>query len=125
LVVRQIRRSYAIPRRREMVREQVQILEAQPPIPTFSSGRDLTEVFRLLSHPTTSDLGSRARFFFEIRPPTPRSEATVCAVTRGNITELAATTFVALFIGELSLRTAGYDGEAVRRRECQSTPIGR
>jgi hypothetical protein len=26
----------------EVVREQVQILEAQPPIPTFSSGRDLT-----------------------------------------------------------------------------------
>jgi hypothetical protein len=32
----------------------------------------------------------------EIRPPTPRSEATVCAVTTGDIAELAATTVVAL-----------------------------
>lgn len=32
------------------------------------------------------------------RPPTPRSEATVCAVTKGNIAELAAKAFVALIV---------------------------
>jgi len=47
----------------------------------------------------------------EIRPPTPRSEATVCAVTKGNISELAATVFVALLIVLLSVRTIGYRGE--------------
>jgi hypothetical protein len=47
----------------------------------------------------------------EIRPPTPRSEATVCAVTRGNITEPAATAFVALLTVLLSVRTIGYSGE--------------
>jgi hypothetical protein len=31
----------------------------------------------------------------EIRPPTPRSKATVCPVTMGNIAELAETAFVA------------------------------
>jgi hypothetical protein len=59
----------------------------------------------------------------EIRPPSPRSEATVCAVTMRNITELSATAFLALFIDSLSLRMTGYHGEVVRRRECQSTPI--
>lgn len=47
----------------------------------------------------------------EIRPPTPRSEATVYAVTRGNIAELAATAFVALLLVLLSIRTIGYRGE--------------
>ena len=47
----------------------------------------------------------------EIRPPSPRSKATVCAVTRGNIAEIAATAFVALFIVLLSVRTIGYRGE--------------
>jgi hypothetical protein len=32
----------------------------------------------------------------EIRPPNPRSKATVCALGRGNIAERAATAFVAL-----------------------------
>lgn len=58
-----------------------------------------------------------------IRPPSPRSETTVCAVTMGNIVELSATTVVTLFIDFLSLRMPGYNGEAVRRRECQSIPI--
>ena len=57
-----------------------------------------------------------------IRPPAQRSEATVCAATRGNITELAAPAVVALFIPLLSFRTAGYNGEAVRRREWESNP---
>jgi hypothetical protein len=34
----------------------------------------------------------------EIHPPNPRPEATVCAVTRGNIAELAATAFIALLV---------------------------
>jgi hypothetical protein len=50
-------------------------------------------------------------FYREVRPPTPRLKATVCAVTRGNIAELAATAFVALFIALLSVRTIGYRGE--------------
>jgi hypothetical protein len=54
-----------------------------------------------------------------LHPPSPRSEATVCAVTMGNITELSATAFILLFIHSLSFRMAGYNGEAVRRRECQ------
>ena len=33
----------------------------------------------------------------EIRPPTPRSEATVCAVTTSDISELPATFSVALY----------------------------
>jgi len=41
--------------------------------------------------------------FREIRPPTPHSEATVCAVTKGNIAELAATALVALLILLLSV----------------------
>ena len=57
-----------------------------------------------------------------IRPPTPRSKATICAVTRGNIAELAATTFVALLIVLLSVRTIGYRGEQCGGGEsvCQS-----
>src|SRR5258707_6351328 len=47
----------------------------------------------------------------EIRPPIPRSKPTICAVTRGNIAELAATTFVALIIALLSVRTIEYTGE--------------
>jgi hypothetical protein len=47
----------------------------------------------------------------EIRPPTPRSEATVCAVTMGNMAELVATVSVALLIVLLSARTIGYRGE--------------
>ena len=46
----------------------------------------------------------------EIRPPIPRSKPTICAVTRGNIAELAATTFVALIIALLSVRTIEYTG---------------
>ncbi len=42
-------------------------------------------------------------FYREIHPPTPRSEATVCAVTRGNIAELAPTAFVALLVVAPSL----------------------
>jgi hypothetical protein len=33
-----------------------------------------------------------------MHPPNPRPEATVCAVTRGNIAELAATAFIALLV---------------------------
>jgi hypothetical protein len=47
----------------------------------------------------------------EIRPPTPRSEATVYAVTKGNIAKLAAMAVVALIIVLLSVRTMGYRGE--------------
>ncbi len=56
-------------------------------------------------------LASCRRLHRGIRPPTPRSEATVCAVTRGNIAELAAINFVALLIALLSVRTIGYTGE--------------
>src|SRR5437016_8886002 len=45
----------------------------------------------------------------EIRPPNPRSKATVCAVTTGNIAELAA--LIALLVVLLSIRTIGYKGE--------------
>jgi hypothetical protein len=47
----------------------------------------------------------------EIRPPTPRSEATVYEVTKGNIAKQAATALVALLIVLLSVRTMGYRGE--------------
>jgi hypothetical protein len=47
----------------------------------------------------------------KIRPLTPRSEATICAVTTGNIAELAATAFVALLIVLLSVGTIRYKGE--------------
>jgi hypothetical protein len=50
-------------------------------------------------------------FFREIRPPTPRSKATVCTVTRGNIGKLVATAFARLLIVLLSVRTIGYTGE--------------
>ena len=62
----------------------------------------------------------------EIRSPTPRSEATVCEVTKGNIAELAATTFVAQLIVLLSVRTMGYQRRTVqRRRGSQSILIER
>ena len=53
----------------------------------------------------------------EIRPPSPRSVASACAVTRGNIAELAATALVALLIVLLSVRTIGYRGERSSGRE--------
>ncbi len=69
-------------------------------------------------HATTdTDIRFKSRFetsgefHRDIPPPTPRSEATVCAVTGGNIAELAATAFVALLIVLLSVRTIGYRGE--------------
>lgn len=46
--------------------------------------------------PMSSGLSFRQVLKREIRPPTPRSEATVCVVTTGNIAELTATTVVAL-----------------------------
>jgi hypothetical protein len=49
--------------------------------------------------------------FADIRPPTPRSETTVCAVTMGNMAELVATVSVALLIVLLSARTIGYRGQ--------------
>lgn len=45
----------------------------------------------------------------EIRPPTPRSEATARAVTRGNITELAATAVVVRLIDLSPVRIIGYN----------------
>ena len=66
---------------------------------------------------TDTDIRFKSRFetsgefHRDIPPPTPRSEATVCAVTGGNIAGLAATTFVALLIVLLSVRTIGYRGE--------------
>ena len=58
----------------------------------------------------------------EIRPPTPRSEATVCAVTKGNIAELAASAFVALLVVLLSVRAIGYKGEQCSGGESVSQP---
>ena len=45
------------------------------------------------------------------RPLTPRSEPTICAVTRGNIAELAATAFIALLMVLLSVGTIRYKEE--------------
>lgn len=59
----------------------------------------------------------------KIRPLTPRSEATICAVTTGKIAELAATAFVALLIVLLSVGDQIQRRTAQRRRECQSIPI--
>jgi hypothetical protein len=70
--------------------------ETQPPIPTFAS---------------SCDLKRPENFIATSPPPTPRSEATVCAVTGVNIAELAATAFVAPLIVLLSVRTIGYRGE--------------
>ena len=55
-----------------------------------------------------------------IRPPTPRSKATICAVTRGNIAELAATAFVALLIVLLSVRNDRIQRRTVQRRREES-----
>src|SRR5437667_6882404 len=74
---------------------------------------------RLLRGHATTDTDIRFKSRFEtsgefhrdIPPPTPRSEATVCAVTGGNIAELAATAFVAPLVVLLSVRTIGYRGE--------------
>ena len=60
---------------------------------------------------TNTDIRFKSRFeasgefHRDIPPPTPRSEATVCAVTGGNIAELAATAFVALLTVLQSVRT--------------------
>src|SRR4029077_19084126 len=53
-----------------------------------------------VSRSTSSGLSLPATMFLlcEIRPPNPRPKATVCAVTTGNIAELAATAFVALLV---------------------------
>ena len=67
----------------------------------------------------TTDTDIRFKYRFETSgefhrdfpPPTPRSEATVCAVTGGNIAELAARAFVAFLIVLPSVRTIGYRGE--------------
>jgi hypothetical protein len=66
---------------------------------------------RRTGHATTdTDIRFKSRFetsgefHRDVPPPTPRSEATVCAVTGGNIAELAATAFVALLIVLLSGR---------------------
>jgi hypothetical protein len=50
------------------------------------------------------------------------SVTAACCLCGLNITELAATTIVALLIDLLLLRTAGYNGEAVRQREGDSNP---
>jgi len=62
----------------------------------------------------------------EIRPPTPRSEATVYEVTKGNIAKQAATALVALLIVFAVSSNDGIQRRTVqRRRECQSTLIER
>ena len=58
----------------------------------------------------------------EIRPPTPRSEATARAVTRGNITELAATAVVALLIDLLSVRTIRYNENSAAAERVSVNP---
>src|SRR2546430_14998980 len=68
----------------------------QPPIPTFSSACDLTNGFSLSSLTPSGSSFLHYVLEREIRPPTPRSEATVRAVTTGDIAELTATTFVAV-----------------------------
>jgi hypothetical protein len=80
-------------------------------------------------HATTdTDIRFKSRFetsgefHRDIPPPTPRSEATVCAVTGGNIAELAATAFVALLIVLLSVRTIGYIGKQCGGGESVSQP---
>jgi hypothetical protein len=80
-------------------------------------------------HATTdTDIRFKSRFetsgefHRDIPPPTPRSEATVCAVTGGNIAELAATAFVAPLIVLLSVRTIGYRGEQCGGGESVSQP---
>ena len=80
-------------------------------------------------HATTdTDIRFKSRFetsgefHRDVPPPTPRSEATVCAVTGGNIAELAATAFVALLIVLLSVRTIGYRGEQCGGGESVSQP---
>ena len=72
----------------------------------------------LRGHATTdTDIRFKSRFetsgefHRDIPPPTPHSEATLCAVTGGNIAELAETAFVALLIVLPSARTIGYRGE--------------
>ena len=69
-------------------------------------------------HATTdTDIRFKSRFetsgefHRDIPPPTPRSGGTVCAVTGGNIAELAATAFVAPLVVLLSDRTIGFRGE--------------
>jgi hypothetical protein len=57
----------------------------------------------------------------EIRPPTPRSEATVCAVTTGDISELIATGVVARHqMHCCHFERADMMAKSVRRRECPS-----
>jgi hypothetical protein len=100
-----------------------------PPFPTRRKSTIFPPIVRLNSeacrtvvsnrgHATTdTDIRFKSRFetsgefHRDIPPPTPRSEATVCAVTGGNIAELAATAFVAPLIVLLSVRTIGYRGE--------------
>jgi hypothetical protein len=63
-----------------------------------------TVAVRVLARPSFAfdverlELASHVFSLAKIRPPNPRSKATVCVVTRGNIAELAATAFVALLV---------------------------
>src|SRR4051812_17696671 len=84
-----------------------------------------SEIFGWLpGHATTgTDIRFKSRFetsgefHRNIPPPTPRSEATVCTMTGGNIPEPAATAIVALLIVLLSVRTIGNRGEQCRGGE--------
>ena len=114
------------------VAEQVQIPDLQPSQIAISGGRldgqdclpSLLQFFDVDADNDEVEIVPNFAFDFErlepcspsvlhrgIRPPTPRSEATVCVVTWGNIAEPAATAFVALLIALLSVRTIGYSGE--------------
>jgi hypothetical protein len=57
----------------------------------------------------------------ETRPPIPRSEATICVVTRGNIAELAAQPWSGVSFVSLSVRTIGYKGKPLDRIRAGNT----
>ena len=59
----------------------------------------------------------------ETRPPTPRSEATVCVVTRGNIAELAAQPWSGVSFVSLSVRTIGYKGQCSGGESVSQPPL--
>jgi len=62
----------------------------------------------------------------KIHPPNPRAETTVCAVTRGNIAELAATAFVALLVRfAVGSNNRIQRSTVAWRRGSQSIPIER
>ena len=89
------------------------------PIDGFKSGTRATidTDIRFKSRFETS-----GEFHRDIPPPTPRSEATVCAVTGGNIAELAATAFVALLIVLLSVRRSDTEEKQCGGGESVSHP---